>query len=242
MVYLLCFIAGSAGYFLNMVCGFGAGIFSMMFLPYVMGSTLAAAALVNILSLAQAVWICVYYRKKVRWRSMIVPLIAYFALSTLTVHFAKGLANSTLQLMLGALLVILSIYFLFINHRIRLRDSIPSALAAGGIGGVMSALFSIGGPPVSLYYSAVLDDKEEYLATIQTYFMFSNIYMTAVRVHSGVVTKDVLVCSAVALVGMALGTWAGKKVFDRINGELMRKLIYIMMAVSGATMLVEALL
>ncbi len=242
MVYLLCFVAGAAGYFLNMVCGFGAGIFSMMFLPYVMESTVAAAALVNILSLVQGLWICWFYRKKVRWRSMIVPLIAYFAISTLTVHFAKGLGNHTMQLMLGALLVLLSIYFLFFNQRIRLRDSIPSALAAGGIGGVMSALFSIGGPPISLYYSAVLDDKEEYLATIQTYFMFSNIYMTAVRVHSGVVTKDVLVCSAVALVGMVLGTWAGKKVFDRINGDIMRKLIYIMMAVSGIIMLLEALI
>ena len=242
MVYLLCFAAGSVGYFLNMVCGFGAGIFSMMFLPYVMGATIAAAALVNILSLAQALWICVYYRKKVRWRSMIVPLAAYFLLSTATVYFAGGLGNDIMQLLLGLLLVLLSIYFLFVNKRVRLRDSIPSALAAGGIGGVMSALFSIGGPPISLYYSAVLDDKEEYLATIQTYFLFSNIYMTAVRVYSGVVTKNVLVCTAVAMAGMVLGTWLGKRVFDRINAELMRKLIYVMMAVSGLILLLEALL
>lgn len=240
MVYFLCFLAGSIGYFLNMVCGFGAGIFSMMFLPYVMGSTTAAAALVNILSLAQAVWVCLFYRKKVRWRSMLAPLAAYFILSTLTVYFAKGLANDTMQFMLGLLLVGLSIYFLFVNHRIRLLGSLPTALAAGGIGGVMSALFSIGGPPISLYYSAVLEDKEEYLATIQSYFMFSNIYMTAVRVYSGAVTRNVLICSAVALVGMVLGTWAGKKIFDRINADVMRRLIYIMMAVSGAIMLAEA--
>ena len=66
--------------------------------------------------------------------------------------------------------------------------------------------------------------------------------MTAVRVYSGVVTKNVLVCTAVAMAGMVLGTWLGKRVFDRINAELMRKLIYVMMAVSGLIMLLEALL
>ncbi len=240
MVYILCFIAGSFGCLLNVVCGFGVGIFSMMFLPYFMQSTLAAAALINIVTVCQSFWICWKLRKKVQWKQMLVPLCAYFIISSLTVHYAAGLANETLKIMLGSSLVLLSIYFLFIAKRVRMQANIPNGLLAGGIGGVMSALFSVGGPPISLYYSSAFEDKEQYLATIQTYFLISNIYIIALRVKGGVVTEQVLLCSAVAVSGMILGTWLGKRIFDRINANTMRRFIYILMAVSGLVMLLEA--
>lgn len=240
MVYLLCFIAGSFGCMLNVVCGFGVGVFSMMFLPYVMESTFAAAALINIITVFQAGWICWRWRKKVQWKQMLVPLCGYFVLATVTSHYAMSLSNSTLKMLLGVFLVTLSLYFLFIAKRIRLRPTVPNGLIAGGIGGVMSALFSVGGPPMSLYYSSVFEDKEQYLSTLQSYFLLTNIYIVGVRIHSGVVTMNVLVCSAVAIAGMILGTYIGKRIFDRIHAETMRKCIYVMMAVSGTVMLFEA--
>ncbi len=240
MVYLMCFIAGGFGCMLNVVCGFGVGVFSMMFLPYFMESTMAAAALINIVTVCQSIWVCWSLRKKVQWKQMLVPLCAYFLISSLTMHYASGLANETLKIMLGVLLVLLSAYFLFVAKRLRMQANVPNGLLAGGIGGVMSALFSVGGPPISLYYSSAFEDKEQYLGTIQTYFLISNIYIIALRVKAGVVTESVLMCSAVAIVGMILGTWVGKRIFDRINADTMRKIIYIMMAVSGLVMLLEA--
>lgn len=225
---------------LNVICGFGVGVFSMMFLPYVMESTFAAAALINIITVFQASWICWRWRKKVQWKQMLVPLCGYFVLATVTSHYAMSLSNNTLKMLLGIFLVALSVYFLFIAKRLRIKANVPNGLIAGGIGGVMSALFSVGGPPMSLYYSAAFDDKEQYLATLQSYFLLTNIYIVGVRVHSGVVSQSVLICSAVAIVGMILGTFIGKRVFDRINADTMRKMIYIMMAVSGIVMLLEA--
>lgn len=241
MAYLLCFVAGSFGYFLNMICGFGAGIFSMMFLPYVMESTGHAATLVNILSFLQGIWVCWIYRKKVRWRRIVLPLAAYLVISTLTVYFAKGLSNNIMKLLLGALLFGLSVYFLGLKQHLTIRPTRTNALTAGAIGGVMSALFSIGGPPMSLYYSFVFDDKEEYLGTIQTYFMLTNTYILFLRYRNGLMTPEVFRLSSVAVAGMILGTWLGKKVFDRIPAETVRRLIYIMMAVSGIVMIAETI-
>ena len=240
MVYILCFIAGSFGCMLNVICGFGVGVFSMMFLPYVMESTFAAAAMINIITVFQASWICWRWRKKVQWKQMIVPLCGYFVLATVTSHYAMSLSNDTLKILLGLFLVVLSVYFLFIAKRIRIQATVPNGLLAGSIGGVMSALFSVGGPPMSLYYSSVFDDKEQYWATLQSYFLVTTTYIVGVRIQSGVVTSSVLICSAVAIAGMILGTYIGKRIFDKINADTMRKFIYIMMAVSGIVMLLES--
>lgn len=240
MVYILCFIAGCVGCTLNVICGFGVGVFSMMFLPYFMESTFAAAAMINIITVFQASWICWHWRKKVRWKQMIVPLCGYFVLATVTSHYAMSLSNAALKVLLGIFLVSLSVYFLFVAKKLRIRPTVPNGLIAGGVGGIMSALFSVGGPPMSLYYSSAFEDKEEYLSTLQSYFLVTNIYIVGVRIHSGVVTQSVLICSAVALVGMIAGTFIGKKIFDRINADTMRRTIYIMMAVSGIVMLIEA--
>ena len=120
--------------------------------------------------------------------------------------------------------------------RLTLRCALTGVLA-GALGGVMSALFSVGGPPVSLYFSAATEEKEAYLATIQTYFLFSNIYIVALRAVHGIITKNVLLCSAFAVVGMALGTYLGSTVLRRISADAMRKTIYGMMAACGLAMI-----
>ena len=237
MEYFAAFGIGCIGCGVNMVCGFGFGILAMMVMPFLMNSTMGAAALVNIVTLFQAGWVLFRYRGSVRWKLLAVPLASYFVVSWLVVRYASGLANDTLKIMLGVFLVGLSAYFIFFAKRVRMKAGAANGLLAGALGGVMSALFSVGGPPVSLYFSAATEEKEAYLATIQTYFLFTNIYIIVLRAVHGIITKNVLLCSAFAVVGMALGTYLGSTVLRRISAGAMRKTIYGMMAACGLAMI-----
>ncbi len=237
MSYIIVFLGCAVGCGLSLICGFGFGIFCMTFLPYVMDSTMSAAALINIVTLVQAAFLTVRYWKHVRWKLMLAPILTYLVTSTLTVHFASYLKNDTLRVLLGAFLLLLSLYFLFIVKRVRIKGNARNGMAAGGVGGVLSGLFSIGGPPVSLYFSSATEEKEDYLATIQAYFVFSNFYVIFLRAHSGFITRDTLIFSAVGLGGMALGTFLASAVFKRMDADMMRKGIYALMAVSGVIML-----
>jgi hypothetical protein len=239
MNYLIVLVGCAVGCGLSLICGFGFGVFCMMFLPYVMGSTMGAASLINIVTLAQAIWLSLRYRKHIQWKLLAVPIAMYFVTSTLTVHYAAGLQNDVLRMMLGGFLLALSLYFMFAAKRIRIRKSVRNGMIAGGIGGIMSGLFSIGGPPVSLYFSAATEEKEEYLATIQGYYVLSNLYVIFLRAQKGYITQEVLIYAAVGLCGMALGTVLGNTVFQRINANTMRKAIYAMMALSGIVMLLK---
>lgn len=237
MIYLVSFLSGFGGSAVSIICGFGLGIFTMMFLPHVMTSPLAAASVVSIISVFQSAWVCYHYRKKVQWKDIIFTSIGYFLISTIAVVYGKNIPSDMLKLGLGVLMILLAIYFIFFSARIRVKPTPINGVFAGGLGGVMSALFGVGGPPASIYFSSAYEDKEMYLSTIQTYFLFSNIYVTAVRSMNGIITKAVILASIASIAGMAAGTCLGKIVFDKINAEMVRKGIYLLMAVSGITLI-----
>ena len=238
MEYVIILFGCAVGCALNMVCGFGFGVFCMMFLPYAMGSTVQATAIINIITLIQSTWIAIRYRKHIQWKLFLVPLAAYAVTCFWAVRLAVGLDNQVMKRILGAFLAVMSVYFIFIARRVRLKASTRNGLIAGAIGGVMSGMFATGGPPASLYYSATTDTKEEYLATIQGYFVFTNLYVVILRAANGVMNAHVLTATAVGFGGLILGTLLGSTIFKRISIDFMRKAIYCMMAVSGVLMLV----
>ncbi len=237
MGYVIAFFGAALGCALNTVCGFGFGVVCMMFMPAVLGSTVRAATMINAITCVQACTLAVRYRRHTRWRLLLIPLAAYLVSSALAVHVAVGLDNHLMKRILGAFLALLSVYFIFIAKHVRIRAGTRNGLIAGAIGGVMSGMFATGGPPASLYFSATTDTKEEYLATIQSYFAVTNFYVVALRVANGVADGSLLAYTAAGLGGLLLGNVLGIYVFRRISVERMRQAIYAMMAVSGLIML-----
>ena len=237
MDYLIIILGCALGSGLNMVCGFGFGVVCMICLPAVMGSATGPTALINILTLFQSAYLTWCYRQHVRWRMLVAPLIAYFCTSLPAVRLAVVLDTGVMEKLLGAFLLALSIYFIFIAKNVRMKANTRNGLIAGGAGGVMSGMFAVGGPPPGLYFSATTEKKEEYLATIQAYYMLSSVYVVALRVVNGIVTPYVFGCTAVGGAGLVLGILLGGTIFKRVKVDFIRSAMYCMMAVSGVVML-----
>ena len=234
-IVLLILIGAGAG-FIQRVCGFGLGIVAMLFMPYLMPSS-AAVAVACLLSCCTTSYNAVKYRKDIHFSTLIPLLTAAMLVIPIMVKFSAVLPEERMKPLLGVALVGLSIYFLFLSRRISIRPSVPAGLLCGGVGGVMSSLFSMGGPPIVLYLVHALEDKTAYFATIQFYFVVNNIYTTAIRAANGLITKEILLISAVGVIGCFVGNRIGARVFDKLDGEKVRRLIYIGMIVSGASMI-----
>ena len=85
-----------------------------------------------------------------------------------------------------------------------------------------------------LYFLNALPDNMSYFAAVQFYFGLTGVYSTLVRFFSGIVTWEVIIYSVVGFVGCM----TGKFVFDKLNTQRLRQLIYLGMIVSGVTMIV----
>lgn len=239
---IIVILVATAGSTLQRVTGFGFGIFAMIFLTRIINVYGQANALSSLLSFTSTLIVALAYAKKVDWRNLIFPCIGFAVISVPSILLMKKLDNSALLVMLGVALILLSIYMFFFSSKVKIKPNPFTGLAAGGFSGVLGGIFSMGGPPVVIYFmQSEGEDKEKYLATIQMYFLLSNIYGTTVKAINGFITKEVLILAAFGTVGMIAGIFIGKLIFKKLRPDILRKVVYGFMAVAGVVNIVSAL-
>ena len=232
------FIITAMGGFIQRVTGFGFGIFVMLFLPHIMKTHTSAVAISTLVSCFISVYNAVLYRKDVPYKKIIPLIMAALVTIPVAVHFSVMITGDFFKKALGVVLIGLSIYFLFFNNRIHIKPTVKNGAIAGGVSGILTGLFSTGGPPIVLYLMNALKDNVSYFASTQFYFGTTGIYSTLVRFFNGIITLEVIICAAVGFAGSIAGNLIGKKVFDKLNAEKLRRIIYFGMIISGIIMIV----
>ena len=228
----------AAGGFIQRVTGFGFGIFVMLFLPHIVKPHTSAAAISTLVSCFISLYNAVLYRKNVPYKKIIPLILSALVTIPVAVYFSVMISGDFFKKALGVVLIGLSIYFMFFNNRIKIKSSVKNGVIAGGVSGVLTGLFSTGGPPIVLYLMNAIKDNNMYFASTQFYFGMTGIYSTLVRFFNGIITPEVLLYSAVGFSGSIGGNLVGKTVFDKLQAEKLRQIIYIAMAVSGIIMII----
>lgn len=236
-IVLLTIVGIGAG-FVQRVSGFGLGIFAMLFLPHFLPSHTAAATIVGVCSMVTSSYNAVKYRKDIPYKTVLPLLVSALVSIPIAVYFSSKVPKGIFEVLLGGVLILLSVYFLFFNKSARIKASVLNGAISGTLSGVLNGLFSTGGPPAVLYLTHATVTNAAYFAGIQFFFGLTNIYATAMRAFGGFFTFDILSFSAFALSGCLVGDFLGKSVFDKLNGEKLKKIIYIGMIISGAVMII----
>ena len=228
VVFLAPIVAG----LIQSVTGFGSGIFMMVFFPMLF-PILSASAISSAISLAGTCSLSWHYRKKCQWKLTLIPALVYILVSSAAILLAPYLPTDILKKTFGVFLMILSLYFLKFSSKLKIKATLASATVCGTLAGILGGLFGIGGPPMVIFFLAALDDKEEYLGTIQFHFFVTGVYMLVFRIYKGIFTIDMIPYTILGMVGMMIGKKIGTKIVDRINADTMKKLVYAFLGVSG---------
>lgn len=234
---VLLILVGIGGGFVQRVSGFGLGIFVMLFLPHFLPSHTMAATVSCLFSCGTSTYNAIKYRKNVPYKVVLPLILSALVTIPVSVYFSARVSSRFFEILLGAVLIFLSLYFLFLGERIKIKASVKNSILAGGLGGTLNGLFSTGGPPIVLYMTNALQDKIMYFAGIQFYFCITNIYATAFRFANGLIFPKVILYTVIGLVGCMIGDFSGKLVFDRLNAKMLKTIIYIGMIISGVVMI-----
>jgi len=235
------FAAMMAG-FVQGVTGFGSGIVMMIFLPYLLPINQSAG--VSTLTMSVAIIMVAWkYRKYLKWQKLVAPFLIYIIVATASLYWSKFLAPGHLKLLLGGLLLILSLYYMTMNLRSITIKSIPVYVMVvfAIISGFFNGMFGIGGPLMALYFLTISDSKENYLASIQTFFLIDTIVITSLRFSSGILDLNSLKYVLVGLIGAIVGTILANHLVSHLNMKIMTLFIYIFIGVSGFYYLITAL-
>lgn len=233
MLYWVIGISAAIAGVIQTVTGFGSGIFMMMFFPafFPMLNASALSASITLVATAGVSW---HYRKHIRFRLTVIPSVFYILASTGALLLAPFIPAGIMMKIFGAFLILLSVYFLFFPGKLEIKPTLLSANICSVLSGFASGLFGIGGPPMVIYFLAATKDKEEYLGTIQFFFFITGAYTFLLRVQRGIYHTGLIPFTLLGMAAILVGKAVGERIIDRIDGEWMKKVIYVFLGLSGA--------
>lgn len=215
------------------VSGFGFGIIAMAVFPHLMPSYAEATALSGMLGGLTAIVPAITMRRHVEWKKLLPIMLTFLLVSFVAIKLVVVIGGAELKHILGFVLIVVSMYFFFLSERIHVRPSVPLQVGMGSLSGLMGGLFAMQGPPAVIYFMASASDKESYIAMTQWYFFIGNLMMTIFRAVEGIVTPVVGWSFALAMPAVVLGTWVGSRIYDKMRIDVVRKVVYAFLAVSG---------
>lgn len=236
VVMIVAFLAG----FIQSVTGFGGAMILMMALPYFV-SLKTSTALAGCICIPMCIAVAVRYRDGIRLKLIIVPTIIYLISSAVFIKLAASIDLEQLKAAFGLMLIGLAVYFNFFAGKFQLKPNFRNALLCAGFSGLTGGLFGVGGPLLVLYFLAVTDNKKAYLGTINLVFAITESYSAVMRFFNGILTTDLLPIILCGFITVVFGSFLGGKVVDKLDGDKIRKLIYLLLAVSGLTIFVKAI-
>ena len=229
-VFLLTIVAS----FIQRVSGFGFGIFVMMFFPFFLPSYGESVMLSGLLAGSTALMIAVRNWKYIRWRLMGWVTFFNVLFSFVATEYMRGMSNDSLKQCLGVVLILIALYFLFGEGRMgRMFKSKPAQVTIGSVSGVMGGMFAMPGPPLVLYCISTLEDKREYISTLQAFSVVFNVFYTIFRFKAGFYSDNLSLWWVAGLGGALIGSSLGSRCFDLISNRSLKLIVYAMMIVSG---------
>ncbi|APU72216.1 sulfite export protein [Companilactobacillus crustorum] len=235
-------LAATLAGFVQGVTGFGSGIVLMVFLPQLLPINQSAGVSTLTMSIA-IVMVAWKYHKALKWKKLVAPFLIYIVMAVFSLHLSKFLAPGYLKILLGLLLIVLALYYTIMNFKSITIKSIPVyvMIIFALISGFFNGMFGIGGPLMALYFLTISDSKENYLASIQTFFLIDTIVITSLRFTSGILTTSNLKFVFVGFIGAILGTILANRLVSHLNIRIMEYFIYIFIGISGCYYLITAL-
>ncbi len=236
---LLAALVVFAGYLVFGVTGFGASPITIPVLVHLLPLTFVLP-LAGLLDLGSAVVLGFRTRRKADVRELAVLVPFTLVGLTLGVTLLVRLPRSATLLALGLFVCAFALYVIFRHETVR-RLGRGWAAPAGIAGGVIGALFGMGGPPYVAYIAGRVADPAAQRATIAQMVVLNVGLRVAAFALAGLLAAHALWVAVALLLPVAwTGVWAGNRVHLRLAPATVARVIGAVLLVTGVTLIVRA--
>lgn len=225
----------AAASFVMGLAGFGIGLVSLAFLPFIM-SPVTAVVLVTLYALVFAAVVFVPVRRAFTPRP-VAALLAGTVLGTLPgVWVLATVPGGVLARLIGAVLVAV-VLMEWLGRFPRRLHGPGWGLGAGFLGGVIGGAVGTPGPPVIVYATTQGWEPRTIKANLQGFFVVNQAVILAGYWWAGLLTAEVWRPAAAFAVPALAGVGAGIALFGRVDPVRFRRIIFALLLVSGLALL-----
>jgi hypothetical protein len=225
----------AAASFVHGLAGFGIGLVSLAFLPFVM-SPVTAVVLMTVYAVMFSLGMLVPLRREVELRALVLLGAGTVLGTPLGVWILAALPATILTRLIGlALIAIVALEWLgFYPQRLAGRRW---ALGAGMVAGVAGGAVGTPGPPVILYTASQGWSPRAVKATLQAFFLVNQSVILAGYWWAGLLTAEVARATVVFFAPAALALVLGVALFNRVDQPRFRRIVFGVLFVSGVALL-----
>ncbi len=219
------------------LAGFGIGLVSLAFLPYIMPPA-TAVVLMTLYAAVFALAIFVPVRRHFTPARLADLVVGTIAGTPLGVWALASLPASALNRLIGLMLLV--------AVALEWRDLYPEklvgrrwGLGAGVLAGVIGGAVGTPGPPVILYATTQGWSPRTIKANLQAFFVVNQAVILAGYWWAGLLTREVWRFAALFAVPAIVGVAAGVALFNRTDPVRFRRIVFALLFVSGTVLLVR---
>lgn len=178
-------------------------------------------------------------RRETHWRA-ILPFVAGGLLTLpLGVYWLTRIPGRLFGILLGLFLIAYGLQALVRPTRLRVRGNRWIDVAVGALGGITGGMAAFPSASVTIWCTLRGWDKDTSRGLYQPYILIMQVAAIA-WLHAGT-TRFVDAGVALPCVAVALGAaHFGMDVFHRLNDRQFSRMVYLLLALSGAILLIRA--
>ena len=105
------------------------------------------------------------------------------------------------------------------------------------LAGIIHSIFLSGGALLVIYAVSVLKDKREFRATLSPVWVVLAVILVFSHFNNGYYTKNTVILIFLSIIPLIASLWLGNKLFKYINQELFLKITYVLLLISGISLL-----
>ena len=217
------------------LAGFGIGLVSLAFLPYLMSPS-EAIVLTTLYAAAFALAIFVPVRRDFTPARVADLIVGTVVGTPLGVWALATFPASVLNRLIGAMLLVA----VGLEWRRLYPEKLEGrrwGLGAGVLAGVIGGAVGTPGPPVVLYATTQGWGPRTIKANLQAFFVVNQAVILAGYGWAGLLTDEVWRLAAVFAVPAIAGVALGVGLFNRVDSVRFRRIVFALLFVSGLALL-----
>lgn len=220
--------------------GFGFAMVLVIILPHIGVNYFNMLSIISLFSILITLIYAIVYRKHFKWSWMPPIIISCVLFDFLAVNLLAHYRDLNWSRYLGVFLILLTLYFVFWQNKIKIKANTRNGFITGATGGFLEGLFGIGGPPAVIYFLAIAkDDKYAYLGTMQLYFVILCVFDLAFRIKLDLITLNLSSFLIPGLICILLGVFVGYKLVKLISPKQMKYAVYTLLFLNGFLLVLQ---
>lgn len=231
LIFFIAFIAAT----ISGAAGFGG---ALLLLPVLTG-TVGIKAAVPILTIGQMfgnasrVW---FGRQELKWKPIIFFLLTAIPLTIIGSYLFTDIDSRKVKIGIGGFLILLVIYRRVNIKIIALGEK--GMLIGGGLTGFLSGLAGSAGPLGAAFFLGLNLTATAYVASEAFTALTMHLTKTIVYNKYSLIGKNELYYGLFIGIAMILGSWAGKKIIEKLSKERFTLLVELLLILSGVQMII----